>query len=220
MKGFVLAVLLAVALWVGLFCFLSFFGVLPDLRAESRPPTILPRRSVTILIDRNRYMPRYVAESVARNVVQSLPIKFPYRLRTSPRHDCYRWVKERSDMGSRIMQLRCLHGVRAEIRGRVLWISEPLIQSGILYTAGIANGICNPNATALCNVTRLNQAGVNREEFARVACSHELAHLFGARHDNAENPPSIMHENALHFADSQVLGFSQRSRAQILSCKQ
>lgn len=219
MKGLIFALGFSLFCWLLVLLFILAIRV-PLSFGDSKPPTIPPQRNTTILIDRNRYMPRYVANSVVQKVVSSMPLRFPYRVRTSPRHDCYRWVQEKSDMGSRILQLRCLHGARKDIRGRVLWLSEPLIESGILYTAGLANGICNPNASALCNVTRVNQSGINREEYARVTCSHELAHLFGARHDNAENPPSIMHENALHFADSMTLGFSQRSRAQIWSCRQ
>lgn len=185
--------------------------------ATSKPPVIPPRKNVVFAIDANRYMPRATANGVIQNVVGTMPIRFPYRVRVMPRNGCKAKDSSRTE---RSLQLRCFSSARKNIRGRVLILTEPLIEQDILYTAGMAYTGCNPNSTALCNVTRTNQAGVNREEFARVACSHELAHLFGARHDNAENPPSIMHENALHFADSQVLGFSQRSRAQIFSCKQ
>lgn len=52
------------------------------------------------------------------------------------------------------------------------------------------------------------------------ACTHELGHLLGARHDNAlyNGCPSIMHPAPLPFVGACPLAFSDRSKNQILAC--
>lgn len=211
-----LAVLSFCVFWAAILILLKFW--VSDVEAQYRP---LPQsKNVVFLVDRNRYMPRHLANKIVSGVIASMPIKFSYRLKTSPRHQCNDWVKNKSDIGERAMQLRCLEQVRKGERGRVLFLVEPLVENGIIYTAGIANSGCKPSGTALCNVTRINQAGAAREEHGKIACAHELAHLYNAKHD--ENMyggcPSIMHSAPLPSVGVCPMGFSGFSSNQIKAC--
>lgn len=169
--------------------------------------------SATVLIDRNRYMRRAIASEVARSAVENQPIKVSYRLKVSPRSDCYKI----SEWNSR--QLDCFKTVRKNIRGRVLFLTEPYIENGVLYTTGRAN-VCINWGTGYCNVTEKNNLGQSRIEAGKWACTHEFAHLLGSYHDNNlyGDCPSIMHEAPLGFVEVCPLYFSSTSKNQILAC--
>lgn len=169
--------------------------------------------SITVLIDRNRYMRRSIASEVARSAVKNQPVKVSYRLRVSPCSSCYKI----SEWNSK--QLDCFKKVRSKIKGRVLFLTEPYQENGILYTTGRAN-VCAAWGTGYCNITEKNNLGQSRIEAGKWACTHEMGHLLGSYHDNNfyGDCPSIMHEAPLPFVGVCPLSFSQESKNQILAC--
>lgn len=175
---------------------------------------VVKAEDLTVMIDRSRYMRRSVAVEIARSAVRAQPVRVAYRIRTSPRNFCY--SVEGFYTG---LQLACYRNARRGIRGRVLFLSEPLIQDGIIYTGGRAE-LCKSWGTGVCNVTEKNSANLDRIMHGAWACTHELGHLLGARHDlDLYNEcPSIMHPAPLPFVGLCPLSFSDRSRNQILAC--
>ena len=158
-------------------------------------------------------MRRAIASEVAKQSVAKLPIKVSYRIKVSPRNQC---SKLPTDDG---VQFDCYKKVRAKIRGRVLFLSEPTIINDVIYTEGRAQ-VCVSFATGVCNITEKNQENKNRIAHAIVACAHELGHMFGAFHDNNfyDECVSIMHYAPFPYIDLCEMKFSLVSVRQVKWC--
>lgn len=177
--------------------------------------------SLTIYIDRNRYMPRYIASEVATQIRNHAP-DAPIRGRTlvSPRNRCMEKAKG-IDVKDSSLQLRCFEKV-SNRKGMKLFITEPLKKDGIQYTAGIANGICRLNdGVAVINCNKENQNGMPRVYWCALAGKHEVGHLRGADHDENKYGGcySIMSGAALEDVDRcSTLDWSLVSIWEIFQC--
>lgn len=179
-----------------------------EARAGKDPLSV----SYTVLIDRNRYMPRHIAVEVISRAMARIPAHVSYRIKVSPRNSCSKLTTDNS------VQLNCYKQVRAKQRGRVLFLSEPTIIGDVIYTEGRAQ-VGYSQATGVCNVTEKNQEGLSRVEHAIVACSHEAGHEAGAVHDNKTfygDCPTVMHEAPLSKVPAcPGMKFSPTSKTQI-----
>lgn len=97
-------------------------------------------------------------------------------------------------------------------------ITPPFYDGKLFYIAGVAPGVCLARwkyAVSTSNAQRTNLAGQDRFWMSAIAMTHELGHVFGARHTKSH---SIMNFGALSFVDTPALEFALESSRQIYQC--
>lgn len=105
--------------------------------------------------------------------------------------------------------------------GPTIFVAPPLTAGNAVFTAGVAlSGQCNRRKAeriGIVNAVAKNQDGAPRLEAAGLYVAHELAHTYGATHDESNH--NIMSSIAGHyFIAGETLRFNIKAVQQMLFC--
>lgn len=91
-------------------------------------------------------------------------------------------------------------------------ITSPWIVDGRYYLGGYSSGTCYRRGTAMATAEEKNSDGAIRWSHSRVALTHEIMHLLGAKHTS---DCSMMNYGALYCANTSI---AQSSVGQVSKC--
>ena len=97
-------------------------------------------------------------------------------------------------------------------------MTPPFYDIGLWFIGGVAPGICVVHwkyAVSTSNAQLFNIDGLDRWWHSAIAMTHELGHVFGAKHTKSD---SLMNIGALHYEPVELLEFSPESANQIYKC--
>lgn len=90
-------------------------------------------------------------------------------------------------------------------RNRVYVMLPPMIESGAKWVGGFAEDVkCKRNGVSVGNAVWTRTNGGNGKRMSSMVLSHETGHLLGCRHQDQEDPVTMMHPAVLMYQDRDV----------------